>query len=91
MSVGGKVIDHKIFGESVYINTDDGGEKCAIYTVRNAISERISVGDTLWWQMDEAYWTAKDGSSKEDTKIKRIGYSGVPYPHNRATSLPKFN
>ncbi len=89
MSVGGKVIDHKIFDEKVYINTDDGSQ-CAIYVERDANSEKVQSGDIVWWQGDRAFWTTKDRKSQVETVLKRRGFSGVPYPHDEPVVHPKF-
>ena len=87
---GGTVTDHKIFHGSVYIDVIDGdGVSCAIYVERCRESESISKGDSVWWQGDYARWTAK-GSLKEHIKIKRIGFSGVPYPHDRPVLQAKY-
>jgi len=88
VSVGGKVIDHKIFDESVYINTSDGSE-CAIYVERDMNSERVSIGDTVWWQGNSAYWTTGDEEIDECRLIRR-GFSGVPYPHDKPEVKPRF-
>ena len=46
MSVGGKVIESKIFAESVYINTKDDGAECAIFVDRDKNSAvNIHTGD----------------------------------------------
>ncbi len=90
MSVGGKVIDHKIFDEKVYIDTDDNGSKCAIYVERDKHSESVRVGDIVWWQGVKAYWTTSDRKTQVETVLHRRGYSGVPYPHDELEVLPKF-
>jgi hypothetical protein len=88
--VGGKVIERLTFeGKKVWINCQDNcGTRCALYVVRDENSEKIKVGDTLWWQGEFAMWTPKENVRKVnvkagvdyDIKIKRIGYSGVPRP-----------
>lgn len=90
MSVGGKVINHKIFDESVYIDTDDDGCKCAIYVERDANSEKVSIGDIVWWQGERAFWTTKDRKTEVETVLTRRGFSGVPYPHDKPVVQPKF-
>ncbi len=89
MSVGGKVIDHKIFDEKVYINTTDGSE-CAIYVERDKNSESVSINDVVWWQGDKAYWTTKDRKAQVETVLFRRGFSGVPYPHDKPEVKPKY-
>lgn len=79
MSVGGKVIDIVRRTETVWINTDDGFDECAIYVYRDTNSERVSIGDSVWWQGRSAYWSTIDGAEKE-TELKRYGYSGVKRP-----------
>lgn len=89
MSVGGRVIETIDCGDKVWVNTKERywngskwklGDQCAIYVERNDNSLRIRFNDSLWWQGGKAYWTARDGSNKEDTPIPRIGFSGVPRP-----------
>ena len=89
MSVGGKVVDHKIFDEKVYINTNDGSE-CAIYVERDENSEKVKIGDVVWWQGDRAFWTTEDRKTEVETALKRRGFSGVPYPHDQPTVQAKF-
>jgi len=89
MSVGGKVIDQKIFDDKVYINTSDGSE-CAIYVERDKNSERVRVDDIVWWQGNRAFWTTKDRKSQVEIVLKRRGFSGVPYPHDMLEVKPKF-
>jgi hypothetical protein len=79
MSVGGTVIEVLETEQSFWVNTIDGKEECAIYVVKNENSEKIKIGDSLWWQGGCAYWTAKP-SGEEDIKIERRGYSGAPRP-----------
>jgi hypothetical protein len=99
--VGGTVIEvcnaeHR--SDALYVDTIDKpagrkhGDTCAIYVERTAESERIEIGDALWWQGAWAYWTPKDnrrvdGGGKAgvdyDIKISRIGYSGVTLPSRR--------
>lgn len=80
MSVGGKVIDIVRDTETVWINTDDGYEKCAIYVNRDSNSERVTIGDIVWWQGRIAYWTTADRISEVETELTRHGYSGVKRP-----------
>lgn len=80
MSVGGKVTEVIVKENSVYIDTIDHGVKCAIYVERNDDSERVSLGDSVWWQGRSAYWSTASRTVL-DRAIKRIGYSGVPHPY----------
>ena len=99
--VGGQVIevcDHPEDRNRIYVNVADRPYKrlkeCAIYVERNEDSERIQIGDSLWWQGRSAFWTPQDNrvSDEEadgrgfrcgvdyDIQIPRVGYSGVNYP-----------
>lgn len=80
MSVGGKVTEVIIKEKSVYVDTDDNGDACAIYMEKNESSERIRPGDIVWWQSGSAYWTTADRKTVVERDIPRIGYSGVPRP-----------
>lgn len=80
--VGGKVIEVIKLEGRVWVNVRDTHyqrETCAIYVERTADAERIAVGDSLWWQGREAYWTPQTGEF-EDRSIPRVGYSGVARP-----------
>jgi len=90
MSVGGKVIKHKIFDDKVYIDTDDDGCKCAIYVERDVNSEKVKEGDIVWWQSGKAYWTTEDRKTEIETVLIKRGFSGVPYPHDMPVVQPKF-
>jgi len=80
MSVGGKVTEVILQKTMVYIDTDDKGEKCAIYVNRDSNAEQVKVGDIVWWQGSVAYWTTEDRKTHVETKLIRIGYSGVNRP-----------
>lgn len=68
-------------------------ETCAIYVEKNATSDLIAYGDSLWWQGSDALWTPKanckpDGSGQRggvdyDIRIPRRGYSGIEHPIRR--------
>lgn len=83
--VGGIIIDIvKVHEKRWWLNcletgngSGAGKETCAIYV--NPIGEPVDVGDNLWWQGENAYWTPAD-KSRVDVKLPRIGYSGVPHP-----------
>lgn len=82
--VGGKVIEVIVLPERnrVWVNVQDGKDECAIYVVRNTESLHVRAGDNIWWQGPNAYWTTKLYTKTwgTDTKIPRIGYSGVSRP-----------
>lgn len=81
--VGRKVIETITLNDRVWINCEGRFVECAIYVERTEEAESVSPGDSLWWQSNWAYWTAYDGElavGKEDVKIPRIGFSGVPRP-----------
>lgn len=94
--VGGTVIEVVTLKEKVYINCIDHpagrqiGDQCAIYVERNSTSERVEIGDAIWWQGRVAYWTPcanRSGRPKGlrcgidyDIPIPRMGYSGVSHP-----------
>lgn len=81
MSVGGKVIDVVRMPERIWINTNDGYSKCAIYVERDENSEQVTKGDIVWWQGRKAYWTTADRTTHVETVLHRIGYSGVKSNH----------
>lgn len=66
-------------------------DTCAIMVERNAASEKIQVGDSIWWQGRVAMWTPRDSRGKYkqddakggvhyDIQIPRVGYSGIQHP-----------
>lgn len=78
--VGGRVIELKameVSGRNVcrVWCMDRNGDECAIY-VERPDADQISVGDQVWWQGCNAYWTATGG--KEDVPLPRIGFSFDP-------------
>ncbi len=81
MSVGGVVTEVIVQDERVYIDTDDKGDKCAIFVERDKNSETVSVGDKCWWQGSHAYWTPMPYSGREDVTLIRRGFSGVSRPN----------
>ncbi len=93
--VGGKVIEvAEIAGrpEVIYVDCRDHNDTCAVLVERNANSERIEIGDSLWWQCGNAYWTPLANKGKPgnkcgrdfDIKIPKIGYSGSLHPSRKA-------
>lgn len=71
-------------------------QTCAVYVERNENSERIQIGDSLWWQCGFCMWTPQANRLEVcnhehhyscqrcgvdyDIKIPKIGYSGVSHP-----------
>lgn len=82
--VGGVVVEVVPDGNRYWVNTDDHGDECAIFVEKNANSDKIKPGDSVWWQGRDAMWTTKavrEGAEGDsDIKIPRIGYSGVSRP-----------
>ena len=78
--VGGIVIEvvWRDADDTVFVDCRDTQyrDTCAIRVERNADSERIEVGDRMWWQGRLAFWTPAD-SSRVDVRIPRRGYSGA--------------
>lgn len=87
--VGGMVITTIEDGDRVYINCVDRihpREMCAIYVERNADSEQVRPGDSIWWQGKWARWTPAD-RRVVDKEIPRRSYSGVKSPMTRSNQL----
>jgi len=92
--VGGRVIEVcavKEFPGRLFVDVCDRPysrlETCTIYVERNETSERIQVGDSIWWQGRNAMWTPQDSQRlragvDHDIVIPRIGYSGVRHPRD---------
>lgn len=88
--VGGIVIEVcevKHLKDALYIDcrSREYNNTCAIYVEKNFISEKIEIGDTIWWQHKYAYWTPQNSKRllcghDYDIKIQKIGYSGVEHP-----------
>lgn len=93
--VGGKAIEVADVKERpgvIFVDVADRGggrrtDTCAIYVERNSNSEKIEIGDSLWWQGGWAMWTPatyRQGSGKcgvdYDIKIPRVGFSGIKHP-----------
>jgi len=65
-------------------------ESLAIAVVKNEHSLQIEVGDALWWQGDNAYWTPQPNRRTDQAKLKcgvdydipirRTSYSGISHP-----------
>ena len=94
--VGGEVITTITDGpERIYVNCREKVKRgrartCAIYVERNADSEQIRVGDTIWWQGKWAMWTPAD-HHVVDKQIPRASYSGVKSPLSRRKQSGSLN
>lgn len=80
--IGGRVIETVTLEDKIWLNVRDRTypkDTCALYLARNADSEAIMVGDSIWWQGGFAFWTP---ASREvaDRRIPRASYSGVDRP-----------
>ena len=42
--------------------------------------ERPTVGDSLWWDDDNCFWTPADGS-RSGVLLAKIGEAGAPHPN----------
>jgi len=87
--IGGKVIevcDVPGRPDVLFVNVADRPykkiETCGVLVEKNKVSGQIQIGDTLWWQSGNCYWTPQgttDGRCGVDIDIivkKRSG-SGV--------------
>jgi hypothetical protein len=65
----------------VWINTREtqSNHECAIFVADDKVSRSVSVGDSISWHGECAYWTPKNHAF-EDMPLKRIGCSGVSRP-----------
>lgn len=64
-------------GDLVCANVQDGEDRCGIKF--DAQSERIAVGDPIWWQGPWVFWTPQD-RSRQDVKLLKLGPSGAAHP-----------
>jgi hypothetical protein len=94
--IGGTVIEVVDLATKVYINVAERPynkiETCAIYVERNENSEKIEIGDQIWWQGGFAMWTPAKNRNPNleklkcgvdyDIQIQRVGFSGVNPPYN---------
>ena len=80
MSVGGKVTEVIIQDERVYIDTDDDGDKCAIFVESDENSIQVKSNDIVWWQGGRAFWTTADRKTVVERVLIRRGVSGVSRP-----------
>ncbi len=87
--IGGTIIQIQLCENDVWLDVQDTTypkEFCAIYVARNADSERIRVGDSIWWQGKKAFWTRKDRTIIEK-EIPRTSASGVSTPPEMFSSF----
>ena len=82
--IGGLVIETIVLANRVWINYAErqSRSQCAIYVERTPASEKVRLGDMLWWQGAYAMWTPLDKRFIEK-KLLRIGSSGVNRPKER--------
>lgn len=84
--VGGKIIEIVLVEPNkAWVNTVGSGSEhrdtCAIYL--DPAGHHLRPGDSLWWQMGNAYWTPQDSITDNnlyDFVLKKLGYSGVSRP-----------
>lgn len=88
--VGGIVTKTIQQQDRVWIDCEEeqSTSKCAIYVERNANSDRIKAGDSIWWQGGFALWTPSERKGNRcgkdyDIRIPKIGFSGVGVPVKR--------
>ena len=92
--VGGTVVEIcDIQGRASHLFVDVVDPKypkqhCGVVLAKTQAAERIEIGDQLWWQAGNAYWSPQspnqlidlDTRRTGDIAIPKIGYSGVPHP-----------
>lgn len=84
--VGGKVVEVILEPDRVFLNVQDKTypkDRCGIYVVRDADSEQIENGDTVWWQGNKVLWTPVAmllGVARVDCPLDRASYSGANHP-----------
>ena len=88
--VGGTVTEVLKKHDRIWVNTAEDHDECAIFIERNTVSESVKLGDSLWWQGENAYWTPVENHRRPESELKcgtdfdiaipRIGYSGVNHP-----------
>lgn len=80
--VGGIVIEVcDVDAERIYVDCrcTVRRDTCAIHVARNVKSEQIQIGDSLWWQGRNAYWTPTSRVA-QDFEIPRFLPSGMNHP-----------
>lgn len=87
--VGGKVVEVLFEENRIFLNVQDRTypkDRCGIYVVRDPDSEKIEVGDQVWWQGKIVYWTPTVtvlGGDVVDYPLDRASYSGVDHPQGK--------
>ncbi|MBL4869807.1 MAG: hypothetical protein JKX72_02510 [Robiginitomaculum sp.] len=84
MSVGGEVTEVIVQDGRVYIDTDDSGDKCAIFVEKDKNSVQVKLNDVVWWQGYRAFWTTADRKTVVERTLFRRGTSGVSRPTKTA-------
>lgn len=82
--IGGKVNEIVFQSDAVWLDvqcTTYPKDFSALYVERNTNSEKIQVGDSVWWQGKQLFWTPQD-RSVADVEIPRLSGSGVGVPDN---------
>jgi hypothetical protein len=75
MMVGGIVVDIWIWeNDRVHVVVKENQKCLEVHLAKDAHSLTIVRGDSLWWQLGNAYWTPRD-KSLSDVQIKRYGLS----------------
>jgi hypothetical protein len=73
--IGGRIRDIVRLEDKVWIETQDGlGHTNSICVIRTTTTERMAVGDHLWWGAGKAHWTP------QDIPLHTVGSSGVLRP-----------
>lgn len=92
--VGGKIVQihEDKLEKRTWVNTHDVGDYCAIWV--EGVDLPMQLGDKLWWQMGNAYWTAQPGQDvltkegwKDSDTFRKIGGSGVLHPLGKEYQL----
>ena len=89
--IGGKVIEvcnvpHR--SNVLFVNVAERPYKrtdtCGVLVENNETSQKIEIGDSLWWQCGYCYWTPQNSERKKenvdfDIKIPKRSGSGVTF------------
>lgn len=81
--IGGKVVEILRESDRVFLNVQDAAypkDRCGIYVERNDDSDLIEVGDKVWWQGKQVFWTSESYVDLVEVPIPRASYSGVDHP-----------
>lgn len=83
--IGGTVVEIIEETERIFLNVQSEvypTDHSAIYVERDKDSERIELGDTIWWQGRFAYWSNQSGSETRRA-IRKVSGSGVAHPEGK--------